>query len=523
MRKQDDRRNGMNSVSGRRQALVYARVSSQEQAKEGFSIPSQLRILRAYASGIGVNVVHEFVDVETAKETGRTGFNEMVSFIKKTPSCQIVLVEKTDRLYRNLKDWVTLDELDLEFHFVKENVVLSHESRSSEKFMHGIKVLMAKNYVDNLSEETRKGMHEKAQQGLWPSFAPLGYRNVQGANGKKTIEPDPDTAQIVTRLFESYSTGRYSLREVTRMAKNDGMIFRKSKSSVPRATVHKILRNLIYTGEFKWNGMIFQGTHTALVSRELWERVQAALDHRHAKRHRKVKHDFAFSGLIYCGHCGCSLVGEIKKGRYVYYHCTGYKGKCPEPYTREEVLEEQFGDLLKSLVLDDEIMEWVTEALHQNHSDTKRHHDAAITRIQAEYNRLQNRIDTMYLDKLDGSIEAAFFDRKSSEWRREQDLLLRSIEEHQAANQTYLKEGIRLLEVARRAHMLFQKQEPREKRRLLNFLLSNCSWKGGKIISDFRQPFDMLADANTAQREWHGQDVSPKPIFEKWLPGLDSN
>jgi hypothetical protein len=65
--------------------------------------------------------------------------------------------------------------------------------------------------------------------------------------------------------------------------------------------------------------------------------------------------------------------------------------------------------------------------------------------------------------------------------------------------------------------MLFRKQEPREKRRLLNFLLSNCSWKGGKIISDFRQPFDMLADANTAEREWHGQDVSPKPIFEKWL------
>ena len=72
--------------------------------------------------------------------------------------------------------------------------MLSQESRSHEKFMHGIKVLMAKNYVDNLSEETRKGMTEKARQGIWPSFAPIGYRNVLGPDGKRTIEPDPAAA-----------------------------------------------------------------------------------------------------------------------------------------------------------------------------------------------------------------------------------------------------------------------------------------------------------------------------------------
>ena len=77
----------------------------------------------------------------------------------------------------------------------------ARESRSSEKFMHGIKVLMAKNYVDNLSEETRKGMLEKAEQGIWPSFAPLGYRNLDGPDGKKIIAPDPDVAPIISKLF----------------------------------------------------------------------------------------------------------------------------------------------------------------------------------------------------------------------------------------------------------------------------------------------------------------------------------
>jgi site-specific DNA recombinase len=145
-----------------RTAVIYARVSSKDQEKEGFSVPAQLELLRGYSGAQGFNVLQEFIDVETAKAAGRTGFGEMLLLLRKTKSCRTLLVEKTDRLYRNLKDWVTIDDLGIEVHFVKENVVLSPDSRSSEKFMHGIKVLMAKNYVENLSEETRKGMLEKA-------------------------------------------------------------------------------------------------------------------------------------------------------------------------------------------------------------------------------------------------------------------------------------------------------------------------------------------------------------------------
>ena len=137
----------------------------KEQEKEGFSIPAQLKLLKEYAAAQGFVVAQEYVDVETAKQTGRAAFGEMVAYLKAHPTVRVMLVEKTDRLYRNLKDWVTVDELDVEIHFPKEGVVLSRDSRSSEKFMHGIKVLMAKNYIDNLSEEARKGMQEKAEQG----------------------------------------------------------------------------------------------------------------------------------------------------------------------------------------------------------------------------------------------------------------------------------------------------------------------------------------------------------------------
>src|SRR5580692_12234336 len=124
----------------------------------------------------------------------------MIRHLKKHPDIRAILVEKTDRLYRNLKDWVTLDEFDIEIHLVKEGIVLSRGSRSSEKFMHGIKVLMAKNYIDNLSEEARKGMQEKAEQGIWPTRTPLGYNNVEGPDGKRIIAPDPETGSLITHL-----------------------------------------------------------------------------------------------------------------------------------------------------------------------------------------------------------------------------------------------------------------------------------------------------------------------------------
>ena len=314
--------------TARKQAVIYARVSSKEQEKEGFSIPAQLKLLKEYAAANGFAVAQEYIDVETAKQTGRAAFGEMIAYLKAHPSVRVMLVEKTDRLYRNLKDWVTVDELEVEIHFPKEGVVLSRDSRSSEKFMHGIKVLMAKNYIDNLSEETRKGMTEKAEQGLWPSNAPLGYRNVTGPDGKKTIVPDESIAPIIRSLFEWYARGDISIREATKKARAAGLVFRKSGGRIPGSTVAKILRNRIYTGRFDWDGKTYQGRYEPIISADLWEQVQDVLDGRIGRKSRTRKREFAFSGLIECDACGCAIVGEIKKERYVYYHCTGYADKC---------------------------------------------------------------------------------------------------------------------------------------------------------------------------------------------------
>jgi site-specific DNA recombinase len=515
------------TASGRRRAAVlYARVSSKDQEKDGFSIPAQQKLLRAYAADQDLRVLQEFTDVETAKQTGRSSFGAMLAFLRQNPTCRIVLVEKTDRLYRNLKDWVQVDERNLEVHFVKENVVLAPDSRSSEKFMHGIKVLMAKNYIDNLSEEVRKGQLEKAEEGGWPSYAPIGYVNTEGRNGKRTIVPDPERAPLVRKLFEWYVTGDRSIKEVARMARETGLTFRKSRDPITTSRVHQMLRSRLYTGDFDWGGKTYHGTYEPIVSKDLWQRVQDVLDGRLAGRSKRSKHRFAFAGLVRCGHCDCALTGEIHKGRYVYYRCSHYKVKCPEPYAREEALTEQFVAVLDQLIFPPAALEWLTKALRESHDDEKRFRDEATARLEAEWTLLQNRLDAMYIDKLDGRIQTAFFERKAAEWRGEQERIELAIQEHRNADRSYVDEGVQLLELASRAGELFRSQESAEKRELLRYVLSNSTWKGDQLTPTFRQPFDLILDQAHKVRAAEDLPSTPAGIAAKtgiWREGRDSN
>jgi site-specific DNA recombinase len=191
--------------------VLYARVSSKDQEKEGYSIAAEERSLWDYALQHGLVIVEEFVDVETAKRSGRTAFTAMLEYLKKhRATCQTILVEKTDRLYRNLKDWTTLDDLGTTIHLVKEGRIIGPDSRCSDHLAHGINVLMARTFILNLSEETRKGMTEKARAGIYPSYAPVGYRNANGTDGKRTIVSDPDTAPVITDIFGRFAQGRHS-------------------------------------------------------------------------------------------------------------------------------------------------------------------------------------------------------------------------------------------------------------------------------------------------------------------------
>lgn len=490
---------------GSREAVVYVRVSSKEQEREGFSIPAQRKLLHEYAAQHRMQILGEFEDIETAKRSGRTGFGEMVAFLKERSTPRpVVLVEKTDRLYRNIKDWVTVGDLDLEVHLVKEGVVLSDGSRSSEKFMHGIRVLMAKNYIDNLSEEVRKGMREKAEQGHWPTVAHVGYLNNTTTH---RIEVDPIRGPLVAKVFEWYARGDVSLAEVTRRAAEHGLTHPRRLRRLAKSEVHRLLRNPLYAGEFWWKGKRYRGQHEPLVSQSLFEAVQEVFEA--ANRPRYTKHRHAFAGLVSCGVCGCALTAEMKKGRYVYYHCTGGRGRCGNGYVREEELSRLFADVVKRVQVPADVADQIADALRQSQADKERFHRTALLTLQQQHVAIQSKVDRAYEDRLAGRISEELWLRKSAEWEAELALVRRDTARHDRASHDYGATGSRILELAKNAHNRFISQDSREQARLLRILLSNSAFDRGSLSVSYSKPFDLLVESNETGNWLGRRDSNP--------------
>ena len=465
-------------------------------------------------------IAQEFTDVETAKASGRTNFNEMLLYLKKHQTkCRTILVEKTDRLYRNIKDYATVDEFDVEVHFVKENEIISRSSRSNEQFVHGIKVLMARNYSQNLGEETVKGMTEKACAGIYPSCAPVGYRNSDGPNGKRVIVSDPDVAPIITELFGRFASGRYSLKALVKEANGEGLKLRCRK--LYSGVGHQILRKRLYTGDFDWGGRTYQGTHEPLVSRECWQRVQELLDARAANHTRKVKHDFAYTGVVHCGHCGCVLVGELKKRRYVYYHCTGNRGKCPEPYTRQEVLSGEFANVLRELIIPPAILEWLGDAVLDSDRTEQAARAESIKRLKARFDQIEARIETMYMDKLDGRISQELFDRQATSMRREQETFLHKIQGIEKATPAPVDHAIDMLRLTSSASELFLQQPAAEQRRLLQVVVEKAAWQDGALRTTLFEPLEILRHSNQESYRKEKEKAGSGRELGIWLPERD--
>lgn len=341
-------------------AVVYARVSSREQEREGYSIPAQRKLLAEYARTRGFQVIREFIDIESAKNPGRKEFGNMLRLLGTPDSnCRAVLVEKTDRLYRNRTDSLTFEEFiekhGVEIHLVKEGRIIGKNSRSQDKFMHDIHVAVARNYVENLREEVKKGMREKAEQGIYPGRAPFGYRN---NTVTRSIDVDSEKAALVNRIFECYAASDCSLSQLRSRLRNE------SNVRLSRSYLETILKNRFYIGFFTWQGIEYRGTHAPIVSPDLFERVQAAFREHHKPKYRK--HQPAFRGILRCAHDGCAVTTEKHKGKYVYYRCSYGRGKCDLPYMREEEVSEHLGQVLKDIYVPDEIVNQIVRSIESD-------------------------------------------------------------------------------------------------------------------------------------------------------------
>jgi len=493
-------------------AVIYTRVSSREQEREGYSIPAQRKLLNEYARLREFRVQQEFIDVESAKNPGRKEFGAMLRLLQSDAHCRVVLVEKTDRLYRNRTDSIAFEELiekrNVEIHLVKEGRVIAKDSRSQDKFMHDIHVAVAKHYSENLREEVKKGMREKAEQGIYPGHAPFGYKN---NTATRSIEVDPQRAPVLKKIFEMYASGEHSLSTLRQA------LLHETGARISSAYLENILKNPFYIGRFNWQGIEYKGAHEPLVSPELLQRVQDTFAGRNKPKYRK--HNFAFAGLLTCAHDGCTVTTELQKGKYVYYRCSHGRGKCELPYMREQDVSNRLSELLKQIYVPETIAHTIVDSLQGDLNRSEQKRQEQIVALRQRLAALRTRMNQLYEDKLDRKIREEFWARKQAEYsghERSLETALSSL--NRPITPARMLTVARTFELAQKAHSLYLTRNHEERGQLLKRVLLNCATDGVSLWPTYRKPFDLIF-RRAKNEEWSGRpDLNRGPPAPKVNP-----
>lgn len=287
--------------------ILYARKSTDTEDKQILSIDAQLAELRKFARDNHLVVIDELIEKRTAKMPGRPIFNSMIKRIENGEANGI-LAWHPDRLARNSINGgqiiYLLDQTSLNY---LRFPIFQFENTSQGKFMLSIMFGQSKYYVDNLSENAKRGLRAKVRNGDFPSIAPFGYLNDTRI---KTIIIDKRYAPLVRQMFELYARGDQTMADIADFLKENGAITSGGKL-FKDDKVKSILQNPFYYGHFIYNGELHEGRHTPIMSKALWDKVQAVIEQRgHQKP--QTKEPIPFLGVLHCASCGMSVTAETK-------------------------------------------------------------------------------------------------------------------------------------------------------------------------------------------------------------------
>ncbi len=267
-----------------RRYFLYARKSTDEPDRQILSIEAQLAELRDYAKKEGLPIAREFIEHKTAKEPGREVFNEMVAGLEQG-GAQGIIAWHPDRLARNSIDGGRIIYLvDIGKVLELKFPTFWFDPTPQGKFMLSIAFGQSKYFIDNLSENVKRGLRQKLRNGILPALAPLGYLNDTTAH---TIVVDQEMAPLVRRTFELYATGKYPLRELRRIMNAEGLNKRRNKE-LATSNYQRLLVNPFFYGVIKYLGELYEGKHTPLISKSLYDKCQEVMRAKSIPTRKKV-------------------------------------------------------------------------------------------------------------------------------------------------------------------------------------------------------------------------------------------
>ncbi len=394
--------------------ILYARKSTDTEDKQVLSIEAQLSELRKFARDNQLIVIDELIEKRTAKMPGRPVFDSM---IKRIINGEVsgILAWHPDRLARNSVDGgqiiYLLDQTLLNY---LRFPVFQFENTSQGKFMLSIMFGQSKYYVDNLSENTKRGLRARVRNGDFPSLAPFGYLNDRRT---KSIVLDKRYAPLAKELFERYVQGDQTLAQLALFLKEKGALTRGEKL-FKEDKIKAILQNPFYYGHFCYGGELHEGRHKPIISKSLWDKVQNTIARRGHKQ-PLVKAKIPFLGLLKCAHCGMGVTAETKtktqkNGNFhswTYYRCSRKRrlGKCTKPAIREKDLLPQLSALLNEYVMSDKIFSFMNEQIEQDKQTEITSDDSLLDDLRTQIAKLTNKQQILLDSYLDQDIDRQTF------------------------------------------------------------------------------------------------------------------
>ncbi len=342
---------------------LYARKSTESEEQQILSIDSQIKEMLAIAERDHLEVVEIKKESHSAKEAGqRPVFNEIVDEIK-IGKFNGILTWAADRISRNAGDLGRIvDLMDSQQLIEIRTYGQKFTNSPNEKFLLMILGSQAKLENDNKVVNVKRGLRARCEMGLWPCTAPTGYLNSTSKEKSCHVELDPHRAPVIKKMFEKIAYEKYSGRRLHAWLKDELKFTTKNGKPLTISNIYLTLRNTFYYGSFEYprgGGQWYTGKHTPIITKELFDAVQAQMSDYELKGSHK---EFAFTKLMTCGLCGSGITADEKfkkqqngnLHRYVYYGCSRFQNKnCKSGYMREEDLIEQLAGLMDKIDLDE--------------------------------------------------------------------------------------------------------------------------------------------------------------------------
>jgi site-specific DNA recombinase len=360
-------------------AVIYARFSSDKQ--DDMSIDAQVRACREYAAKMDMLIVKVYKDEAISGKGSATAKRTQYQRMLKDADndlFDVVLVHKYDRIARNVGEHVNL-ELKLSDQDIRLVAVAQDFGSSKEaKIMKTLVWAMSEFYIDNLSEETKKGHKEIALKGLHNGgYAPFGYDIVD-----QRYVINESEAEYVRKMFRC-AAERKGFSELVSEMQLAGIVGKRGKP-IKYTQIYEILRNIKYTGVYTYstseekdrslrrvkpNAIKIENALPRIIDRALYDEVQNIMNER---KQTGTKAGYLCSGLVYCGHCGAKMHGMTsrRKGHeYQIYYCSA---KCGIGTVRMELIDNTVISYIKML-LSPETIDEVTRALWSYaHNESRR-------------------------------------------------------------------------------------------------------------------------------------------------------